>query len=271
MDRLPPLPPNTVKALSDILGDTNEGLTGSQIECLLEEAGICLPEDFAWSSKRDLLNKALIFTQEQSGGSTYIFRCLRIALDPLRDIRNKEKILEMAFQVNTVLSLCGFLITEGGKLKLIKKAETLAEAEIRQAGLLDKITQRSGIHDEVLKYCRAELLMDNYFHAVLEATKGVFERLRELSGHYDLDGADLIERCFSGKSPEFIINNYQNASEEAEQKGFANLLKGIYGMFRTPLGHSPKVVWKIEENDAIDLMTLLSMVHRRLDVMSKIK
>ena len=32
---------------------------------------------------------------------------------------------------------------------------------------------RAAMHPEVLKYCRLELMQDNYFHAVFEATKGL--------------------------------------------------------------------------------------------------
>ena len=38
------------------------------------------------------------------------------------------------------------------------------------------------IHPEVLKYCRSELMQDNYFHAVFEAKKGLAQRLRDSTG-----------------------------------------------------------------------------------------
>jgi Protein of unknown function (Hypoth_ymh) len=53
--------------------------------------------------------------------------------------------------------------------------------------------------------------------------------------------------------------------KKSEQKGFANLLKGMFGTFRNPTGHAPKIIWKIEEQDALDLLSLVSYLHRRLD------
>ena len=50
------------------------------------------------------------------------------------------------------------------------------------------------MHAEVLKFCRAELLEDNYFHAVLEATKSVADRLRGLSGLSE-DGSELADQA----------------------------------------------------------------------------
>lgn len=44
-----------------------------------------------------------------------------------------------------------------------------------------------------------------------------------------------------------------------------NLLKGLFGMFRNTTAHAPKITWRIEEQDALDILSLISLVHRRLD------
>ena len=36
-------------------------------------------------------------------------------------------------------------------------------------------------------------------------------------------------------------------------------------MFRNVTAHAPKITWTIEEPDALDLFTTLSLIHRRLD------
>lgn len=38
------------------------------------------------------------------------------------------------------------------------------------------------MHRYVLKFCRAELLADNYFHAVQEAVKSVADKMRMRTG-----------------------------------------------------------------------------------------
>jgi uncharacterized protein (TIGR02391 family) len=50
-----------------------------------------------------------------------------------------------------------------------------------------------------------------------------------------------------------------------EQRGFMNLLKGLFGTFRNTAAHAPKITWKIDEQDALDILSLISLVHRRLD------
>jgi len=44
-----------------------------------------------------------------------------------------------------------------------------------------------------------------------------------------------------------------------------NLLKGLFGTFRNTTAHAPKITWEIEEQDALDILSLISLVHRRLD------
>lgn len=131
-----------------------------------------------------------------------------------------------------------------------------------------KLGQRKA-HTDIFKYCKAELLANNYFHSVFEANKGLFQRIRELSLHDD-DGNRLIEYVFSS-TPVLIINNYQSQSEQDEHKGFCNILKGLCGMFRNPEAHEPKISWEITEQDALEILSMISYCHRRLDNAQKIR
>lgn len=125
------------------------------------------------------------------------------------------------------------------------------------------------MHEEVLNYCRAELLDENYFHAVFEATKGVAERIRLMSG-LKSDGADLITKAFMGLHPILTLGPLNTESEKSEQRGFANLLIGLFGAVRNPLAHAPKTNWSMSEQDALDILTLVSLIHRKLDRTKKL-
>ena len=59
------------------------------------------------------------------------------------------------------------------------------------------------VQHAVWLYCRYTL---NYFHAVLEAAKSIFDKLRRLTGLTD-DGASLVDKALSGASPLLAINN----------------------------------------------------------------
>ena len=120
------------------------------------------------------------------------------------------------------------------------------------------------MHRDVLRFCQAELVADNYFHAVLEATKSVADKLRVRSGFTD-DGAPLVDRALCGETPKISINPLLTESQRSEQKGCANLVKGTFGMFRNRTAHEARILWAMTKEDAEDLLSLASMIHRRLD------
>ncbi len=123
------------------------------------------------------------------------------------------------------------------------------------------------MHPDVLKFCRAELLQDNYFHAVLEATKSVSDKIRSKT-HLTGDAGELAQKAFAlGKTgiPFLAFNSLQTETEKSEQSGLMNLFIGMFGTFRNTTAHGPRITWDISEQDALDLLTLVSLLHRRLD------
>lgn len=61
------------------------------------------------------------------------------------------------------------------------------------------------------------------------------------------------------------INPRGTVSERSEQSGFSNLVKGVFGMFRNTTAHEARIHWPMAKTDAEDLLTLVSLIHRRLD------
>ena len=76
------------------------------------------------------------------------------------------------------------------------------------------------------------------------------------------DGAELINAAFSTKAPLIAINNLETDTETSEQKGFSNLLVGLFGAVRNPTAHAPKISWPMTEQDALDIFAMISFVHR---------
>lgn len=145
-------------------------------------------------------------------------------------------------------------------------AKTIEEAQFKANRLKSELDRRC-VHYEVIKFCCAELLQENYFHAVVEATKSLAEKIRQ-KANLSSDGASLVDEAFglgSTKVPILAFNSLQTESEENEHKGLMNLLKGIFGAFRNVTAYVPKIKWVVSENDALDLLTMTSLLHRRLD------
>jgi len=94
--------------------------------------------------------------------------------------------------------------------------------------------------------------------------KGLAERVRLATG-LDTDGHQLVQDAFEGSSPMVAFNTLRTDTERNEQRGLANIMKGVFGAFRNPAAHEPRVIWHVREQDALDLLTMISLVHRRLD------
>ena len=104
----------------------------------------------------------------------------------------------------------------------------------------------------MLRFCRAELVRNSYFHAVLEATKSVANKIRQRAG-VKSDGAALVDDAFwLGKAgiPVLAFNSLQTETERSEQTGMMSLMKGMFSAFRNPTAHAPKIFWTITEQDA---------------------
>lgn len=255
-----------IERIANILGDTEEGLTGTEIHKCLLLSNIEDIDDR--NTKRYRLYNAFAKVCNESKCSNPVFKFISVALAPERYVDDKNRFESLRIKVNQQLAFCGYQYNPDGKFSRIKKASIISDVEIKADNLKQEIDKRKS-HREISKYCKAELLQNNYFHAVFEANKGLFQRIRELSGATD-DGNKLIEFVFSS-NPVLIINNYITKSEKDEHTGFANLLKGLCGMFRNPEAHEPKISWDIDEQDALEILGIISYCHRRLDNAQKIR
>jgi uncharacterized protein (TIGR02391 family) len=168
--------------------------------------------------------------------------------------------------VNAVLAFSGVELQEDGKLRRRVAATTLSQAEAAASALRKALVERK-VHGDVLMFCRAELVADNYFHAVFEATKSVAEKLRAKTG-LTSDGAVLVDEALGmgrGGVPRLAFNSLQTENERSEHTGLMNLIKGVFGAFRNTTAHAPRIHWNVTEQGALDVLTTLSLVHRRLD------
>jgi uncharacterized protein (TIGR02391 family) len=84
-------------------------------------------------------------------------------------------------------------------------------------------------------------------------------------GARDEDGPKLVESVLEGSDPLIRLNARVTQSQRDEQRGVALLMKGMFAAFRNPAAHEPRLVWSMSEQDALDVLGTLSMVHRRLD------
>ncbi len=108
------------------------------------------------------------------------------------------------------------------------------------------------------------LVASDYFHAVLEAMKSVADKIPTRTGLTE-DGANLVNRALAGDSALLLIADIRDENDCREQSGLANLIKGAFGMFRNTTAHAVRIHWTVTRDDAKDLLSLASLIHRRLD------
>ncbi len=253
--------PATIEGLSHLLGDH---YIGSTLTRLLKQARVddlLGPRETKW--KR--LDAALNARQRRDGHGGGVAAFLHAALSPKRFVGERETYDALRGAVNELLALEGLQIKDDGLLHRGAQARTLSEAEERADRLRARLRAR-GVHHDVLRFCRAELVQRNYFHAVLEASKSVSAKIRERTG-LTADGNDLADQAFTLKAnmPPLAFNSLQTPSHRSAHSGYARFVRGVVGAFRNPTAHEPKIEFALTEEDALDVLATISMVHRRLD------
>ena len=257
MAALPLLNDTTLDLLCRTLADA---ATHKELSLLLSQCNI---DEQGGNPKWQRMLLALSHRQKQDQCGNNAIKFISAVLHPSRFGGRQDVFEEFRASVTYQLSFYGLAIDEKGQPQRVAAATTIPEATQRANELRSELAHRS-VHIDVLRFCKAELLQDNYFHCVLEATKSVAQKIRDKTG-IEGDGSSLVDLVFSIKTPLLALNTLRTESEQSEQKGFGNLLKGVFGTFRNVLAHAPKINWAVNKTDALDALTILSYIHRRLD------
>jgi uncharacterized protein (TIGR02391 family) len=265
MDHIEPFRSQHLTSIAKILADTTEGLTNPEIKHLLRDIGI--PDPTPTMTKWKRLYNAFVEFQNYRQFGNHVIVFVKRVMDPVQYTGRQHLFEQRREELNLVLAFSGYSVSNDGQIRRIKRACNLDEAQER-AGRLQAILTARQVHEDVLSYCKAEWLQENYFHSVFEATKSIASKIRSLTG-LTTDGAELAQTAFAlpkdGSAPMLAINGLKNDTDRGEQRGFSNLLVGFFGTVRNPLAHNPKAEWPMGEQDALDILTLASLIHRKLD------
>ncbi|MDN3706669.1 TIGR02391 family protein [Myroides ceti] len=250
----------TLRNISDIISNI---LTHAKITEHLESAGISPSQN--GTNKTDRIFYALKERQIQDRCGNNVLAFVVRLLNPKR-YNSEDEFEKDRTTINEKLVYEGIEIDKSGQPRQVDKAKTISEAKRRSLKIKEKV-HGIGVHSEILPYCEAEWLKENYFHAILEITKSVAERLRQKSG-YTTDGADLVDDCFAlgkDKRPMLAFNTLINQSEESEHKGFGNFCKGFFSMYRNPKAHNPKILEDTQLSQMTEVLVLATIIHNKLD------
>ncbi len=264
--------------ISSVIADTSRGLTKSELQQHLREARIKLVDDGSYNNgitykiglnKRDWLYNCFANELNSSKSSYKIIVFIETVMNPINytKLEKRDKYEFIFEELNKILLLVGYEVNREGKIIEKEKSTTLDEVDRRTNNLKKKLYDRN-IHFEVKKYCEKDYLRKDYFDTIFEATKGLAERVRQISG-LNTDGNELFQTAFSSKDPYIILNSLLTESEKNEYNGLKELLIALFHLVRNPLAHTPKIHWKTDESKALDILTIISFAHKYLDECSK--
>lgn len=257
MASVQPFDEGTVEGIARPVG---EAFTGSEIARLLGAARIPDPGEM---TKWRRITAALSTEQRRTGSGNCTVAFVKAVMTPVRWSSDPEGFDAVRGHLNSVLAYSGLEIRKDGLVYRRQVARTHDEARARSQRLREEVYRRGG-HSEVFKYCTQELVAEDCFGAVFESTKGLAERIRQLTG-LERDGVQLIQDAFDGSPPMIAFSSLRTDTERNEQRGLTNMLKGVFSAFRNPAAHEPRLIWHVREDDALDLLSTLSLLHRRLD------
>lgn len=259
---LPQLDQADLIHIAKALADTDFGFTGTQLSLLIPQYGFTDTDPTLTKHKRLFNAFAERVTRERNTDCVYAF--IHEALKPARGLDDFEKHEKRRLKVNEVLMLRGIEVDAKGQYVPIVKAETVSEVQRRTRDLRKRLYGYN-VHEYVLKCCREELLQENYFHAVHEAAKSLMDRMREMTNSTE-DGTSLIDKALSVKNPLIALNSLRTESERNQQNGLREMINGVIHMVRNVTAHELKVRWDIDEKEASEILSLISTLHKYLDL-----
>jgi uncharacterized protein (TIGR02391 family) len=259
--KLDPFEPGTLEAISRTIGDA---FTGQVIGRMLATTGLSDSIDLSTKWKR--IFTALANEQNWSRSGTPVVTFIKEAASPSNSSGDAEAHERLVQALNVPLALAGYKLMLDGRMFHAPKASTVSEAQRRADRMRDELVRRR-VHPDVLRFCRAELVAKDYFHAVFEVAKSVAEKLRSITG-LTTDAVTLVQTAFDrgGAGPYLLVNDLKDPSDLDDHDGVAAIMRGVFKVFRNVPAHVPRVYSTVTEQDAMDLLMTVSYLHRRLDM-----
>ncbi|MTV82201.1 TIGR02391 family protein [Secundilactobacillus folii] len=265
-----PIDENCIENVSKILAELT---TGSKITVMFQKLGL---KDFdetrrkqnsllTNSTKWRRIKESIISGCQLSNDAKPLFNVISYIMNPPDFFQDPDKWHRTLQSLNEKLMFYGYEINDAGEVESVNVPKTFSEAQRRLQTLKNRLSKLD-VHPEILKYCNSELLQENYFHAIFEASKCVLQKIRDISELND-DCNSLVNECFNTKRPIVLIkgNMLKTQTEKSKYLGLKSLLNTIVYLYRNPKAHDPKLYDVTSETDAITALTLMSLAYGLLE------
>lgn len=255
---IPHLHLSALEAIAKIIGDR---YTGTAITAFFRKAGF--PQiRHDGSTKWKFVACALEQIQNQPYGNANIAKILEALCNPQEFFGNPNAHAEIIDKIDEIVSFYSLIVDcKTGKLVVSEKAR----AELRQREPVEaQAFDARNLHPEVIKHGRNLFIQGRHFHAVFECCKA-FDRYVADKSLVNEHGDRLMGAALSLSGP-LKLNAQRSQSEINEQEGIMHLCKGLMRAIRNPEAHEPELDWPIDQQDALDILSLISFLYRKVEI-----
>lgn len=249
----------SIETISRIIGSI---MTGSTISRMFETLNI--KDNSNHSTKWRRLDYVMRESQYLFNCGNKIIEIIQYVFHPTSSwFDNSNNYKSLINEINKCISFYGYELREDGKIYEIESSITRTQANERYDLLKSKLTERN-IHPQILKFCTQDIVNEDYFSIIFEASKSIYDRIRDMTG-ITLDGNKLIYNCFDLNYPIIIFNSLKNDTEINLYNGLKNILLSIAQIGRNPKAHTPKIYSYDNLDNCLDILNLISFAHKMLD------
>jgi uncharacterized protein (TIGR02391 family) len=257
MKQLEPFSLSALERIATIIGSR---YTGSEITEFFRKAGFpSIRHD--GTTKWRFVYAALQELQKQPQGPFKVAKIVEQLSDPQEYFGQPDYYQKMVEQLNEVLAFYGLEVNrKTGKILVQPSVEPSLRSQRSKA---EEMFDYRKFHSEVCKHGRLLFVEGRHFHSVFECCKAFDKYVREKS-KIDKSGTELMGAALSLKGT-LKINTQRTESERNEQEGVMHLCMGLMRAIRNPESHEPALDWHIKEEDAINILSLISFLWSKID------
>ena len=177
-----------------------------------------------------------------------------------------------------ILSLEDYDCSPGEKEKLLITFAVLLDTDLLEllrdlgVGIVNQDIHEEGLkrfdaykfHPAIETHCRELYGQGNYFHAVSEAAK-LYNSLVKSKAKSTDDGQALMLKVWDTDKGVLKITLSSSETDRNFQDGIKFLSAGLMRAVRNPTAHEPALDWPIDEQDATDILSIVSFLLRQYD------
>lgn len=144
-------------------------------------------------------------------------------------------------------------------LSILEPTARKALDALGQAGTEPPVLRVDDLHPLIANACRELFAGGHFHHGVNAALAALRDLVRAKSGHYDLDGTDLMGAALGARPPLIEAGDPNTETGQNIQRGVHFLAQGVMAGIRNPLTHETA---ELELQQAMEMVAIISLVAR---------